>query len=132
MVIVNSSIWIDYFNDKSTPQTNHLDLMLGEQLIGMGDIILAEVLQGFREDKTFTQAKELMLSLDIFPMLGVENALNSANNYRLLRKQGITIRKTTDTMIASFCITHNHSLLFSDRDFLPFVEHLGLKPVLLS
>ncbi len=130
MIIVDSSIWIDYFNNKNTLQTRHLDFLLGQQEVGIGDIILTEVLQGFTNDSDYQQAKELMLSFDIFPLVGERLAILSADNYRFLRKKGLTVRKTTDVMIASFCIANNYPLLFSDKDFKPFVEHLGLRPVL--
>lgn len=128
MIIVDSSIWIDYFNDKDTLQTTHLDFLLGEQEVGIGDIILTKVLQGFSNDKDYQQAKSLMLHFDVFPLLGQELAIISADNYRFLRKKGLTVRKTTDVTIASFCIHHNYPLLFSDKDFQPFVEHLSLRP----
>ena len=87
------------------------------------------MLQGFRRDADFARAKELLLSLTLFNMLGVENAIRSAEHFRALRKRGITIRKTADVIIATFCIAEGHSLLFSDKDFLPFVEQLGLHDV---
>jgi predicted nucleic acid-binding protein len=99
---------------------------LGIEAIAIGDLILTEVLQGFRSDTGYQTAKELLTSLTIFEMLGLDVALKSVDNYRFLRKRGITIRKTADVIIATFCIENKHSLLFSDKDFLPFVEHLGL------
>ncbi len=130
MIIVDSSIWIDYFNNKDTLQTRHLDFLLGQQEVGIGDIILTEVLQGFTNDSDYQQAKELMLNFDVFSLVEEKLAILSADNYRFLRKRGLTIRKTTDVIIASFCIANNYLLLFSDKDFNPFVEHLGLRPVL--
>jgi predicted nucleic acid-binding protein len=127
MIIVDSSVWIDYFTGVDNPQTTHLDGLLGIELIGIGDIILTEVLQGFRGDDDYNAAKNRMLNLAVFEMLGQGNAIASAENYRALRKQGITIRKTIDCIIATFCIQNNHALLFSDRDFLPFLGYLGLK-----
>ena len=103
--------------------------MLGTEPIAIGDLILTEVLQGFRRDADFARAKELLLSLTFFNMLGVENAIRSAEHFRALRKRGITIRKTADVIIATFCIAEGHSLLFSDKDFFPFVEQLGLRDV---
>ncbi len=126
MIIVDSSVWIDYFNGRDTAETKQLDLLLGIEPIAIGDIILTEVLQGFRQDKDFNTAKSLLSSLTIFEFLGESMALKSADNYRQLRKQGITIRKTVDVIIATFCIEHNLPLLFSDRDFVPFVKHLKL------
>jgi predicted nucleic acid-binding protein len=126
MIIVDSSVWIDYFNGRETPETNKLDTLLGVEPLAIGDLILTEVLQGFRSDADYQTAKELLTSLTIFEMLGINLAFKSADNYRSLRKCGITIRKTADVIIATFCIESQNSLLFSDKDFLPFVQHLGL------
>lgn len=127
MILVDTSVWIDYFNGRGTPQTEKLDALLGIEPLGIGDLILTEVLQGFRSDADFRKAKELLTSLTLFEMLGVENAVRSAEHYRTLRKRGLTVRKTADVIIATFCIAENHTLLFADRDFEPFVEHLGLR-----
>ncbi len=132
MILVDSSVWIDYFNGRDTPQTAKLDELLGVELLGIGDIILTEVLQGFRTDKDYRTAKRMLTSLTIFNMLNLEIAIKSADNFRELRKQGITIRKTVDVIIATFCLENDHSLLFSDKDFLPFVERLGLSSVLIN
>lgn len=132
MILVDSSVWIDYFNGRDTPQTSRLDGLLGLELLGIGDLILTEVLQGFREDRDYQTAKRLLTSLTVFELLGTEVAIKSADNFRSLRKRGITVRKTIDVIIATFCIEYQHSLLFSDKDFLPFVEHLGLSPVFLA
>lgn len=129
MILVDSSVWVDYFNGHDTPETARLDALLGIEPVGIGDLILTEVLQGFRADADFARAKELLLSLHVFPMLGVENAIRSAEHFRVLRKRGITIRKTADVIIATFCIVEEHALLFSDRDFRPFVEQFGLREV---
>jgi predicted nucleic acid-binding protein len=132
MIIVDSSVWIDYFNGKDLPEVTKLDELLETELLGIGDLILAEVLQGFRQDSDYRTAKQLLTSLTVFEMLGSDAAINSADNFRALRKKGITVRKTIDVAIATFCINNGHSLLFSDRDFLPFVEHLGLVDVMQS
>ena len=126
MIMVDSSVWIDYFNGRDTPETTQLDSLLGIQPIAIGDIILTEVLQGFRNDEDYQTAKSLLTSLTIFELLGEMMALKSAENYRLLRKQGITIRKTVDVIIASFCIENDLPLLFLDKDFIPFVKYLKL------
>jgi len=126
MILVDSSVWIDYFNGKNTPETVKLDLCLGVQPVAIGDIILTEVLQGFRSDQDYQTAKSLLTSLTIYDLLGVNLAIKSAENYRKLRKKGITIRKTNDVIIATFCIENNLPLLFCDRDFIPFVTHLNL------
>jgi predicted nucleic acid-binding protein len=126
MVIVDSSVWIDYFNGRDIPEVAKLDRLLETELLGVGDLILTEVLQGFRQDKDYQTAKRLLTSLTVFEMLGAGIAIKSADNFRDLRKKGITVRKTIDVMIATFCIENGHELLFSDKDFTPFVEHLGL------
>ena len=130
MIVVDSSVWIDYFNGKITKQTNHLDILLGNELIVIGDIILTEVLQGFQEDRDFNKAKKLLDSLVFRKMLGKELAIKSAENYRRLRKKGVTVRKTIDVIIATFCIANNLPLLHSDRDFRPMEKHLNLRVIL--
>lgn len=129
MWIVDSSVWIDYFNGTATPQTDRLDGALGRQELGLGDIILCEVLQGFRRDSDFERARTALLAFPIFTLGGQELALKSAANYRALRRRGITVRKTVDCLIATFVIEHGHSLLHSDGDFEPFSAHLGLQVV---
>lgn len=126
MIMVDSSVWIDYFNGHDTSETKQLDRLLGVEPIAIGDLIFTEVLQGFRNDKDYEIAKDLLNSLTIFELLGEKLAIKSADNYRILRKQGITIRKTVDIIIASFCIENNLPLLFSDKDFISFVQHLNL------
>lgn len=132
MIIIDSSVWIDYFNGVETPETNKLDVLLGVEQIAIGDLILTEVLQGFRSDEGYQTAKELLTSVQIFEMLGLNIAIKSVDNYRFLRKRGITIRKTADVIIATFCIENQNPLLFSDKDFIPFVNHLGLIQVSTS
>ena len=132
MILVDSSVWVDYFNGRITRETDYLDSLLGSEPLAIGDLILAEVLQGFRGDADYACAKDLLGSLTVFDLLGARLAVNVADNYRMLRKKGITIRKTTDVIIATYCIEHAIPLLFSDRDFLPFVTHLALKPALRS
>ncbi len=129
MVLVDSSVWVDYFNGRTTPETNHLDALLGVEPVAIGDLILSEVLQGFRKDADYESAKELLTALTVYDLLGVARAIRVADHYRALRKKGVTVRKTADTIIATFCIDQNIPLLFSDRDFDPFVKHLGLRSV---
>ncbi len=117
MIIVDSSVWIDYFNGVVTFQTNTLDDLLSRQLIAIGDLILTEVLQGFRDDKDYQIALQLLQSLYCYEMVNKTLALKAAQNYRILRKQGMTIRKTIDVFIATFCIENNCHLLHSDKDF---------------
>ncbi|WP_299731208.1 PIN domain nuclease [uncultured Endozoicomonas sp.] len=130
MILVDSSVWIDYFNGKRTPETDRLNQLLDNQFLVMGDLILTEVLQGFRKQSDFDQAKRLLTELETFSLCSPSLALASADNFRKLRQRGITIRKTIDVIITTWCIEHNASLLHSDRDFQPFVEHLHLKTVL--
>ena len=129
MIIVDSSIWIDYFSGKKSNKTDWLDEALGIEPIIMGDIILAEVLQGFQDDKDFKTAKMLLLEFPFIEMLGQEIAIKSAMNYRKLRQKGITVRKTIDVMIGTFCIHHNFALLHNDRDFNAIEKHLNLKVI---
>jgi predicted nucleic acid-binding protein len=127
MIFVDSSVWIDYFNGKRTRQTDLLDLFLGNELIAIGELILTEVLQGFYDDSDYEKARELFDSLIFINMLNKDLAVRSAENYRFLRKKGVTVRKTIDVMIATFCIENNLTLLHSDKDFHPMEKHLNLQ-----
>lgn len=127
MILVDSSVWIDYFSGNESTETDFLDAALGNRNVAIGDLILTEVLQGFRHDRDYRTAKRLLEALSVFDLLGRNMAIKSAANFRKLRKKGITIRKTADVIIASFCIEHKLPLLFSDKDFRPFVEHLNLQ-----
>lgn len=129
MTFVDSSVWIDYFNGEKTAQTDWLNSALRNTPIIMGDLILTEVLQGFQSDRDFRLAKNLLLRLPFMPMGGQALALESAANYRLLRKKGVTVRKTIDVMIGTFCIHYRLPLLHDDRDFDPMVKFLGLKTI---
>ena len=126
MIVVDSSVWIDFFNGVGTRQTDLLDQLLGSQPILTGDLILAEVLQGFRSQADLRNARAAMDTLIFEPMVGRQVALASVHNYRTLRMRGITPRKTIDMLIATFCIENGHDLLHADRDFEPMSEHLGL------
>jgi len=130
MILVDSSVWIDYFNGVQTSRTDWLDAALGSEPLVMGDIILAEVLQGFQEDTDFKTAKKLLLSFPVMEMVGQELAIKSAMNYRFLRKKGVTVRKTIDVMIGTFCIQNRISLLHSDRDFESIEKYLKLRTVI--
>ncbi len=129
MILVDSSVWVDYFNGTDSKQTDWLDDALGEEIIIMGDIILAEVLQGFQRDSDYKRAKELLLDFPIIDLAGKDVAIESASNYRSLRKKGHTIRKTIDVLIATACIHHSLILLHNDKDFAPFEKYLNLKTV---
>ena len=130
MILVDSSVWIDFFRGVTTPQVEALDSLLGVEPLAVGDLILAEVLQGFRRETDFNQARKLLLTLEQVDIGGQETAIQAARNFRTLRERGVTIRKTIDTLIATKCIESDMALLFSDRDFDPFVEHLGLRSAL--
>ncbi len=127
---VDSSVWIDYFRGTASPQTDHLDALLGREPVVVGDLVLAEVLQGFTTERDFDQALRLFGSLDVVEVAGRDAAILAARNFRRLRELGSTVRKTIDTLIATRCIEDGLSLLYSDRDFDPFVQHLGLKAAL--
>ena len=129
MVIVDSSVWIDYLNNTRNFQTDMLDLLFERETVYSGDLVLLEVLQGIRNDKEFIKTKAMF---DLFPCVRLLNknlAIKSAENYRLLRKKGITIRRTMDIIIATFCIENNFALLHNDKDFMPMEKHLGLKTI---
>ena len=128
MILVDTSVWIDYFNGQKNRHTNKLDDLLSSQPVVIGDIILAEILQGFRKDADYHKAKEYFDSLACLTISNKNIAIKSAENFRYLRKRGITIRKTTDMLIGTFCIENNIPLLHNDKDFLPLVE-LGLQVV---
>lgn len=127
MILVDSSVWIDYFRGIQSPQTDRLYALLGNEPIATGDLVLAEVLQGFGSPQDFNQGKKLLTSLPIIELVGADIAIQAANNFRTLRTLGITVRKTIDTLIATSCIEKGLALLYSDKDFDPFVEHLGLQ-----
>ena len=127
MILVDSSVWIDYFRGVPTPQCERLDAILGREIVATGDIVLTEVLQGFSRESDFNRARRLLTALIVVDIAGRAIALAAARNYRALRLLGVTPRKTIDTLIATRCIESGHALLYSDRDFDPFVEHLGLE-----
>jgi predicted nucleic acid-binding protein len=127
VIVVDSSVWIDFFGCMSTPEVERLDGLLGVTPLVIGDLILVEVMQGFRTDQDVATARQLFRSLALLPMLGGSNAWKAAENVRQLRRKGITVRKTIDGIIATACIEANLPLLFSDRDFQPYVDHLGLE-----
>lgn len=127
MIVVDSSVWIDYFNGSAGSEAERLDAYLDRELVLVGDLILAEVLQGFRADRDFESARWALSRLSRVAMVGPDIALRSAANYRTLRRRGVTVRKTIDCLIATFCLENRHRLLYSDRDFQPFVDHLGLE-----
>jgi len=126
VIIADTGIWIDFFNGKITAETNILDNELAEGNVIIGDLIVLEILQGIREDKDYNTTKKALGTLEQFELFGRPMVFECASNFRKLRKKGVTVRKTADLIIASFCIKNKIPLLFSDRDFLLFTEHLGL------
>jgi len=128
MVIVDSSVWIDYLADRKTTQTIWLG-QATEDAVGLTDLAMTEVLQGIRGDAAFESVRRQLLALEVIPAGGIDLAVASARNYRALRAKGVTVRKTIDCLIATFCILEGHVLLHSDRDFDPFEQHLGLRVV---
>lgn len=127
MILVDSSVWVDYFRDKPTAQTNLLEGLLDSQEIAIGDLIFTEVLQGCRFDKEFNEVRRLLGRLDLIVLGGEDVVVQAARNYRKLRSLGITVRGTIDVVLATRCIVSGHQLLHSDRDFDAFERHLGLR-----
>lgn len=127
MIFVDSSVWIDYINTTTTPQTEKLDAILGVNSVVIGDLVLTEVLQGCSDPRAFKDAMRLLGHADFVVVGGYQVAIQASRNYIALRAKGITIRKTIDTLIATRCIINGYELLHNDRDFLPFEQHLGLK-----
>ncbi|MQY80104.1 MAG: PIN domain-containing protein [Bacteroidetes bacterium] len=130
MIFVDSSVWIDYFNGIQNPHTDKLDFFLKKELVVIGDIVLAEVLQGFHYDDDFVRAKKALSYLFCFTIGGKNLAIKCAENYRYLRKKGITPRKTVDMLIGTFCIENDLPLLHRDNDFEPLIKLLGLNSVI--
>jgi predicted nucleic acid-binding protein len=128
MIVVDSSVWIDYFNGRRTQYTEALHRLADTQLI-IGDLIMAEVLQGFASAWDFSYARRIFATLEFRQMGGREIAVAAARNYRTLRARGHTVRATIDSIIATFCILEGHQLLHCDRDFDPFERHLALMVV---
>ncbi len=127
MILVDSSVWIDYFNGIPTWQTDLLDTYLSKVPVVIGDLILTEVLQGFRSNTDYETAKKFLSVLPCRQIGGYNVAVQSAQNYRLLRRSGVTVRKTIDIIIATFCIMEGLILLHDDRDFDPMVSHFSIE-----
>jgi hypothetical protein len=129
LILVDSSVWIDYFQGRITAQTEKLDRLLGQEPLAIGDLILTELLQGLADEREFQDARKMLTSLIVVELGGREIAVQAAKNFRALRRLGVTVRKTIDTVIATRCIESGDDLLHSDRDFDPFAKHLGLRVV---
>lgn len=127
MILVDTSVWVDYFRGVRSPATDRLDNLLGVDDLLIGDIILTELLQGFADERAFRLAQSRLTGLTMIEIAGRDIAVEAAQNHRRLRRLGVTVRKTIDTLIATRCLVSGHALLYSDRDFDPFVSHLGLQ-----
>src|SRR5574341_595122 len=129
MVIVDTTVWVDYLNGVTTPQTDWLDQELDRQRLGLTDLILSEVLQGVRDEREAAETRRELLKFEVFTTGGVELAVTAVQNYRALRVKGHTIRRTIDCWIATFCLFNNHTLLHHDNDFDPFEKFLSLRVI---
>jgi predicted nucleic acid-binding protein len=127
MIVVDSAVWINFFNGTRTDEVEQLKELLGRQPLLVGDLMLLEVLQGVRSEREAQRVEAALRQFDLAPMVGPDLAVQGAANDRRLRRHGVTLRKTIDLVIGTFCIAHDHALLTSDRDFVPMAEHLGLK-----
>ncbi|MGB8647850.1 MAG: PIN domain nuclease [Anaerolineae bacterium] len=129
MVVIDTTVWIDFFNNIETPQTAWLDMALDQRRLGLTDLILCEILQGVRNEQQAAETLQELSKFEILPMGGVDLAIMAAKHYRTLRAQGRMVRKTADCLIATYCLMHDHALLHNDRDFDAFEQSLGLRVV---
>jgi predicted nucleic acid-binding protein len=129
LILVDSSVWVEYFRGTITAQTARLDGLLGTEPLAIGDLILPQVLQGFHDDRDFNEARKMLTALTVVDLGGLDIAIQAAKDFRRLRRKGVTVRKTIDTVIATRCIESGYELLHNDRDFDPFAKHLGLRVV---
>ena len=129
MIVADTSVWIDFFNGADSPGVGSLRAAITNAEVIMGDLILTEVLQGFRSDKNYRTVRDRLMTLGIVTLGGRNIALEAADNYQRLRTKGVTVRKTIDMIIATYCIRHNLPLLHGDRDFDPMQRYLGLQVV---
>jgi predicted nucleic acid-binding protein len=129
VILVDSSVWVDFFRGKATAQTELLEGLLDSQILAIGDLILTEVLQGCKFDKEFNEVRRLLAPLELVILGGEDIAVQAARNYRKLRNHGVTVRGTVDVVLATRCIVSGHRLLHNDRDFDVFEQYLGLRCV---
>lgn len=129
MIVVDSSVWMDLFRGRQTPQTIALISFARKDHLLVGDLVICEVLQGARDEKEALAMETTLRKFNVASMLDPELAAVAANNYRLLRAQGITLRKIVDLIIGTFCIVRRHVLLHANRDFEPMEKYLGLRTV---
>ena len=127
MILVDSSVWIDYFRNADTPQVELLDGIFGRTPLAVGDLIAAEVLQGVQDAREFNLVRKTLDAFTQIDLGGHDIAVKAARNFRILRAKGITVRKTIDSIIATRCIEDGLTLLHNDRDFIPFHMHFGLR-----
>ena len=126
MIVVDSSVWIDFLNGRNTPHVRRLRAILGTHEVIVGDMMLCEVLQGLDSERATREVEALLRRFEIVPMAGDAIAVAAARNFRSLRGRGITVRKTIDLLIGTWCIENRRPLLHNDNDFHPMVRHLGL------
>jgi len=129
MIIIDTTVWVDYLNGVESPRTNWLDREMARQRLGLTDLILCQVLQGLRNEEEADKTRRQLLEFEIFSMYGIDLAVQAAKNYRTLRVRGFTVRKTVDSLIATFCLMHDHALLHNDRDYDYFERELGLQVI---
>jgi hypothetical protein len=129
MVIVDTTVWVDYLRGARTPQAEWLEVEMAHQRLGLTDLILCEVLQGVRGERRFAEVRSELVKYEIFTTGGTDLAIATARNYRSLRAKGYTVRRTIDCLIATFCLSNGHTLLHNDRDFDPFEQALGLRVI---
>ena len=127
MILVDSSVWIDWFRNAATAEVDRLDVLVGRKQLAIGDLILTEVLQGTDSAREFERVRRILFEFPLVGIAGRDIAVEAAQNFRRLRAVGVTVRKTIDTLIATRCMRDGHQLLFRDRDFVAFVDHLGLE-----
>jgi predicted nucleic acid-binding protein len=127
MVIIDTTVWIDYLAGAVNEHTSWLDKQMARQRLGLTDLILCEILQGIRQDPTFLRVRHDLLNFEVFATGGTDLAIAAARNYRVLRSRGLTVRKTIDCLIASFCLRNGFWLLHRDHDFDAFEDHLSLQ-----
>ena len=132
MIVVDSSVWIDFLNDRNSRQVRGLATLLGSEEIIVGDLMLCEILQGLESESAAAEVETLLRNFEIVPMAGEAIAIAAARNFRSLRRRGITIRKTIDLLIGTWCIENDGPLLHNDRDFHPMARHLGLVEVVVA
>ena len=129
MIVVDTSVWIDFLNGRGTPHVRHLHMSLGTEELVIGDLMLCEILQGLSNEEAAQDVERLLRRFNIVPMAGESVAVAAARNFRRLRQRGVTIRQTIDLLIGTWCIEHQQPLLHNDRDFRPMARHLGLVEV---